>query len=434
MDLRRNASRRKGSATIETAIALPIFLVAVFTLSSLVRYPAAWLRIEGAISDSARLLASGGYAAQLCGLLEVREQADALAQGRSVIGKPQFEALSTLMDALTAADPQDPSDPSGAVPSLPEHAASPLDGDSVRDAIRMASGILSAEIGNRAAELSDEALGQVAFALASWRLSAAAGDGADPWANAGIRDGKRGVSFSQSRYDGGNQQIEIVAEYLLKPASPFGLCPAVRCRHRVRVALWGAGVGTSLRRPYAVDGTEGDGTEAVPSSESLWNHPGDPASAWQRGQRIEAAELDRLAQAAIASGAVLRRLDAMQAGADAVLLRGDSLEVWQVFSLNPFLATYRDNPSAVRRAVLSEMTRMPETGVPMDAAPSQVACPVGMRHLVLVVPENAPEWIETIASDLMAPLAERTAVLQVRRGYGAYGAETEAQAGSSTKE
>ena len=74
---------QRGGATIETAIVLPVFMMAVLALSSLIGYPAAWLRVETAVCDATRLLASGGYAAQLCGLLTVRGDADALAQGRS---------------------------------------------------------------------------------------------------------------------------------------------------------------------------------------------------------------------------------------------------------------------------------------------------------------------------------------------------------------
>lgn len=407
---------QRGGATIETAIVLPVFMMAVLALSSLIGYPAAWLRVETAVCDATRLLASGGYAAQLCGLLTVRGDADALAQGGSVIGKPQLEALSALLAALSAPD-------SGGEAAQGRQDAAGL------EFIRTAGGALSADLGRGIASLSDEALGQMALALASWRLSSAYGGAcADPWAAVGVRGGKTAVSFSNSHYDSGNGQIEIVADYSLKPASPFGLCPAIRCRNKVRIALWGAGVGKSLRGSYATGGMDGDAGAGIDSN-SLWNHPGDPASAWRRGQQIESAELARLSEVAARKGSSLLRLDTMQTGCDALVRNGDgAAEALQVISLNPLLASYRDNPAAVRRAVLSELARMPETGEPLANVPAADEVPVGLRQLVLVVPENAPAWIETLASDLMGTLSRESAVLSVRRGYGVYGdAEPDAE-------
>ena len=71
---------------------------------------------------------------------------------------------------------------------------------------------------------------------------------------------------------------------------------------------------------------------------------------------------------------------------------------------------------------------MPETGEPLPNVPAADEVPVGLRQLVLVVPENAPAWIETLASDLMGTLSRESAVLSVRRGYGVYGdAEPDAE-------
>ncbi len=427
---------RRGSATIESAIVLPVFLAALLTLSSLIGYPVSWLRVETAMRDTARLLASGGYAAELCGLLAVRGDADSLAQGRTLIGKPQLDALSALLAALTASDGGRQEEqaspaaygptrqPAGVTAQHPTEAGD-VPAASLLEEIRMACGTLSTDLGSGIASLSDEVLGQAAFALASWRLSAAdGGESGDPWVAAGIRGGKKAVSFSGSHYDSASGQIELVADYSLKPAAPFGMCPAIRCRNRVRVALWGAGVGRSLRGPYASGG--GAGGDGAPASggDSLWNHPGDPASAWGRGRAIESAELDRLAADAARKGASLQRMDEMQSGCDALVRDGSGLvEALQVISLNPFLASYRDNAAAVRRSALAALSRMPDPGELVEAPSGMDPHPVGLRHLVLVVPENAPAWIDALARELMGKLSADAAVLSVRRGYGIYDAD-----------
>ena len=183
--------------------------------------------------------------------------------------------------------------------------------------------------------------------------------------------------------------------------------------------LWGSGKGKALRvNPLFPEEPEtGAGV-----GESLWNHTNAAAFSWNRGRIIEQKELERLESQIQLGGNWFVEAKAMQAGYDAMSGTTDTAGVvlWQVTSLNPFLASYRENESAVRRILFQQLNAMPDAAEVVPHPAGGTARRVLNRRLILVVPVNAPDWVDQLATSMRMAFSTRHAVLEVVRGYGPY--------------
>lgn len=401
-------SRTAGRLTIEAAIVLPVFLVVVLALASLISYPFSCNRIERALTDTARLISLSGYVAHLTGGLSLEREVEKVSGDGIVIGEKRLNELDALLDSLGLATQQD---------------------NTVRqvmDAYRQMSRGLTSQAGTAVKSQLQEGMSAMVGELATWRMKQLAalktggvGRDKDPWAAIGVVGGRAGVDFSQSQFQASTGELTLTACYRIRPATSFGFSPAVRCKSRVRLRIWGAGTGQGLREPLVFSN---DGLPEHETGESLWNHNNDAPLSWNRGLLIEQREMDRIAFNVRRGGDWFAASGVMQAGYDAMSgqVDGDRVQLWQVMSLNPFLSSYNNQQLAVRRAVCRQLDVMPDRGSTIGHPADGTSRTVQLRRIVLVVPVNAPDWIDGLAGEMAMSLAADGAVLEVVRGYGSY--------------
>ena len=399
---------RSGQVTLESAVVLPGFLLGILALSSLIGYPIRCHRIAQAMADSARELSMATYLFSLTGGLALEANLEEMAETGVVLGGKQLDEIEGVLESL----------------SIPNVGAGPVEG--TLRTFRQMSRSLTSEAGGTAVGWMQEGFAALSCELVTNRLSmnqaqkaVDGGKPGDPWLVLGVDGGKAGVDFSQSKYSGKTGDLVLVACYRLRPTTMFGLSPSLSCRSKVRMRLWGSGKGKALR----VNPLFPEESETGPGAgESLWNHTNAAAFSWNRGRIIEQKELERLASQIQEGGNWFVEAKSMQAGFDAMSGTTDSAGVvlWQVTSLNPFLASYRENERAVRQILVHQLNAMPDATEEVPHPADGTVRRVLNRRLVLVVPVNAPAWVDQLATSLRMEFATRHAVLEVVRGYGPY--------------
>jgi hypothetical protein len=93
---------------------------------------------------------------------------------------------------------------------------------------------------------------------------------------------------------------------------------------------------------------------------------------------------------------------------------------FQIASMNPFLAAYRDNPSAVKDLARKLASRMPDMGERIPAGKNALSMTISAGCLKIIVPENAPDWLDAAMREVNAEMAGTGISLELIRGYGTY--------------
>lgn len=411
--------RIRGNATVEASITLPVFLMAVLAVVSLMQYPITHRQVGSAMSDVARMLSAGGYLAVLSGMQGVGNEVDRIAEQGFVIGGDKLNEVTDALASL-ANDPASETDSNG--DSEERNSKEPMQPIGMTDAYKALSRTLTSGVGKWVGSVSNDALNDLVLKLSTDRLKQSGRNSqsdVDPWRKMGIKNGEKGVDLSNSRYYSEDGSIELVAVYTVKPVSLFGVAPAVQCCNRIRVMSWGVGVGPSLRKPLI---QEQEGSTDDSSEISLWNMGNDSSQLWQRGKAIEEAELEKMENIISGNGVALTRADARQSGYDAVSVGMDinRVTVYQIISVNPFLASYHENIPALKGLIREHVNRMPAMGSEIKAGSSTLPFHVGAGRLIIIVPVNAPVWLDEAIGESRADLAAMGITLELIRGYGTY--------------
>jgi hypothetical protein len=424
----------RGSATVEASITLPIFLMAVLSVCSLMQYAITYRQVGSAMSDAARMLSAGGYLAHLSGLQAVGNDMERVAADGFVMGGEKLNEVTNALSSL-AANPMDESGSNGGnagTISIPD--TKPV---GTLEAFEALSRVLTSGTGKLVGKAFNSVLDDIVLALSTARLKQSGRmlqSEIDPWRILGIQNGAKGVDLTNSHYFSEDGYIELVAVYTVKPNSLFGAAPAIKCCNRIRVISWGAGVGPALRRQLT---NKNDSVTGNASESSLWNNGNDASQLWQRGKAIEGAELGKLESRIQGNGEILFPASAFQPGFDALSVGMDinRATAFQIVSVNPFLETYRDNPSALKDLARKQASRMPKSGDRLPAGKDGLPVCISAGYLMLIVPENAPEWLNAAIAEEKSELARIGISLELIRGYGTYdGPGTESSIGAKDSE
>ncbi len=387
--------RIKGSVTIEAAVALPVFLSALLSIAALMQYPLVYGRVGNALTDTARILSANGYLLSLSGLEGAHRTAEKTVNNVAAVGDKEIEKVLRLLESF----------------GVSETVTS-----SVAD-IQVLKGSLRAGAATQAGDFVDAVYNKVVLQIAGDRLQLAgtAAEGRDPWIALGIQGGVAGVNLSNSSYFTENNTLELVAVYTIKPPALFRLAPAVRCSNRVRVFCWGAGAGGSSGEKTVEESDAGQG-----SNTSIWHLGNDPSHLWERGQIVEKGELDKQAKTMRDNGTNFMFAQSYQKGFDGLAYRTgvEDAVVYEVFSLNPFLPSYFDKPNKVADLLQEKIEEMP--GYLADIVVNEGCYTVKECRVQLVVPENAPFWINEVVEEVQAMVKKDHVQIDVVRAYGTY--------------
>jgi hypothetical protein len=231
---------KKGSITVEAAIALPVFLCVVISIVMLSRVVYTYGMIQHALTETADEIASIGYIYHISGIRDIHDTARDGIQERADIFRDQLDSIFDTFESLGGSASQ----------SADDAAASPL------DELRNIAGYLA--IGSFE-DIKTELFTPVVKLYMKKYLKPESGD-----IDAGLRalnisGGFDGLDFSGSAFlEDTDEDIDIVVRYTVDLPIPIKVLPKLELVQRATARAW-------------LGGDEASGVlDAGSTSEDIW--------------------------------------------------------------------------------------------------------------------------------------------------------------------
>lgn len=356
-------SNRKGTATVEAAIILPLVMLAILSVLSIVRIAGTYERIQHALNQVAEDLSQYSYLYAISGLKGKHDtladnidksQKDLLEQQNTVsafyesirsiagdaagLGQTDDNTINTLIDTINDMDNVESS-----WKELNELVGKILE-DPVAE-LRLVSLALSDTLFSDAKTML---IGSISKAMLEARLSNELRVNArDLEARLRLGTEISDLDFSCSTFFDDKETIDLIVEYTVKPMPDFIFLPEIRLRNRACVLAW----------------TWGVGREAEPSkkndNESIWNldeNKNYTKQHFSRGNKAESLYteelLGKLGSHAKATPYHFKTVDVIEYAHN-----NKDGSLITVFSMNPFLPTYKKD-SAVSGEINRKLSEL----------------------------------------------------------------------------
>lgn len=421
----------RGSATVEAAVVLPVFLIVLFSIAYTVRVFMAYKVMQSVLQQVARSIAEASYFYHVSGLKEYAEKLDELGgdaadelenQADKIIGT--IDSFNSIVSAIS--DPDTSVDLETRI-SGARSLVNQLSGN-VRDAADLIRNmakdpkhelklLIAVFIRKAAYAARKEAVCVIAEALLDEELEKRASAGMDARKILGIKN----ISFDQTQVFGDKETLEFIITYNVKTPFPFSLIPELTLCNRVKVIGWTSGRGASVR-------------EEQDTGDSIWISMDTEKRYWDRGLAIEDMEVERLREEA--GGMRFEATSKTYPAVDAYIYDEHTLRMYDVFTLNPFMKTYQDQPGRIRSEVRKHGKRLLEF-YPQDR-PELWEIPNKERIVIVILPENAAEAVPNIEEYITAAESELKKMglteVRIRYGYGTYSERQEEENTAREKE
>lgn len=392
----KNIRNQTGSATVEAAVVVPLLMIVFLSILSVVRIVSVYGRIQHALNRVAAELSQYSYIYAVSGLKERHDEFLKHTEKAWEELNSQVEILADFYNAIREI--------SGELASFGKE--SDNIGENIANLVSAISNakVSSEELYKKISPILDNPVDEIkliGFALSELLLDKSKNEvfcaiaktmlvnnlssdlKLDPDKLGKVLFLKSGIErldFSSSAFFYDNQTIDIIVEYTVKPG--FLLIPEIRLRNRACMLSWMWGSGREVK-------TVSDNTNT-----SLWNFDMDKNLTMQhlaRGKEIErlfASELKReLGEHAEITPANFKTIDLIEyahGGKDGKLI--------MIFSLNPFLPTYR-NKSAVTGVIRQNLNKL---GAFQSYSTGDYIIDISLlsgnykRIAYIVIPENKP--------------------------------------------
>jgi len=413
--------RRKGSATVEALIVLPVFMVVMLTLAYIIRVFFVYSTMQSALQTVARNISSASYYYYVSGLKDYSERLGEAAQEAEDTLNSQKDtilgAVDTFSDALSAirtngtfsADNmnelidqysqigRDLASQSGSAISL------------VKDVLKDPKGEVKLLLTVFAQKLTYEGRKQIICLIAREMLNAelvnrSSDKMSDPYITLGLD--KSALNFQHTEVFGDKESLEFVVIYKVKTPAPFNLIPEITLSNRVKVIAWTGGRGDSVR-VTANKSENGQGQ----GNGSIWTEMDNDQRYWDRGLEIEKKAVKKLEGEAGSRSMNFIATDSKFPMVDALIYDANTVEIYDVFTLNPFMKTYQSTPSRIK----SEIKKHGKNLIGFDFAkyPNLPRANNVKRIVVVIVPKNATADMEEIVAKAAEEL-KKIGIDQVR--------------------
>ncbi len=415
----------KGSATVEAAIVLPVFLIVLLSLAYIIRIFYAYNTIQTSLSEVARRIANMSYFYHVSGLKDYSDQLSEMAQEAGNTLEDQkttiVEAFGSFNDVIYSAQntPNSGGDSIDQIQQLLEGSESL--NENMTEAWELAESIISDPKQELrlfmtifAQKLSYEVTNRLVCLIAKGDLGAELDKrvkikGDDAARSLGVVNGIGGMDFiPYSSTFGDTESLELVVRYSLK--TPFGLIPELQLSNRVKIIAWTGGRGTSVKV---------EKTQNTTTSSSIWTEMDQDNRYWDRGLEVEDLHVEKLVNEGKSRG-----LEAFQTAkgfpvVDAYTLNRNTGEAvyYDVFTLNPHLKTYSTRPNEIRYAIKRHGKRLLECDSP-DLQGVDVKSI--KRIVVLIIPENSGDYAVKAYTEACKELERFNVEVLLVKGYGAY--------------
>jgi len=258
---------RRGSVTVEAAIAMPVFICAVLAIAFILKVIYVQEMIQHAISETADEIASCSYIYSAVGLQELHDTTNmGLEEGRQKVGT-QLKTLVNTYDCFTAfpenikqnigeeAENFNAVDVDGVIDDFDEINKSVEDlKKGLEDTRKIADEIAEnpkLELKYIISALAKEGFEGVKTEILLKPLTKAClvkylktkdgEDVSDRLKKLNIGDGFEGLNFNNSHLFDDGKNIDIVVEYKIKAPIPFNILPEIPIVQRVKVKAWLSG-------------------------------------------------------------------------------------------------------------------------------------------------------------------------------------------------
>jgi hypothetical protein len=211
----------------------------------------------------------------------------------------------------------------------------------------------------------------------------------DPYITLGLD--KSALNFQHTEVFGDKESLEFVVIYKVKTPAPFNLIPEITLSNRVKVIAWTGGRGDSVR-VTANKSENGQGQ----GNGSIWTEMDNDQRYWDRGLEIEKKAVSKIGEEAKSRSMNFIATDTKFPMVDALIYDANTVEIYDVFTLNPFMKTYQSTPSRIK----SEIKKHGKNLIGFDFAkyPNLPRANNVKRIVVVIVPKNATADMEEIVA------------------------------------
>jgi len=357
----RGISRKKklikGSITIETAIVMPFFLVILLSLAYTIRIFHTYNTVQASLAETARGIGNMSYFYYMSGLKDYSDQWDQAAEDAESTLEGQ---KNTVVDAVTSFQdmmsglPETPESgdiSSAQIKKLLENAEN-IDGNMadvqalIQSVIADPKSELKLFLTIFTQHLTYEVRNKIVCYAARINLNSelnkrlgTSGDGAG---HLGIKNGIEGVSFEQSSILGDTEALDFIVTYSVRSPMPLGaVIPELKLSNRVKIIAWTGGKGVSVKAAEEDNGKD--------DQTSLWQEMDQDKNYYERGLAMENLYVKALMDERENSGfqAFATPNDFPVIDAYTFNSHTREAEYYDVFTLNPFMKTYQNNPLAI---------------------------------------------------------------------------------------
>lgn len=416
-DIKNVIKNKKGSITVETAIVLPVFILAVFFIAYLIRIFIIYNTMQNSLIEATRKIGNMSYFYHLSGL---KDYSDALNEASDEAQGTLSGQIDTIENALTSFN-ETVSGISNQGLNL-NTVEDIIDGietsnDNISEVLEVIETIASdpkAEIQLFCTvfaqklnyEINNKLICLIAKGLLTKELDIRTGSSIGEGASRlGVKNGIKGIDFKDSSVFGDNESLEFVVYYTIN----VPLISEIKLSNRVKYIAWTGGRGESVK----------DKDDKNEETESLWTRCDNNKQYWERGNVIEKSEVEKIIKGA-QKGCVAFGTPSKYPAIDAyVYNKSDELvEYYDVFSLNPFLKTFSQRPDAISKEIKKHGASL------LDFNASDIVQSVEIkkvkRILIVVIPENAGKLAIDAYDSAKSELEKMNIEVRLVKGYGEY--------------
>lgn len=411
----------KGSSTIEATIVLPFFLMVFFSFAYIIRIFFAYNTMQDALSEVGRRYGNMSYFYHVTGLKDYSDALNTAADEAESTLSGQHDVLVNAFNAFNDSV-SGGSEQAGSVDSI----MAVIEGaEDLSNATLEVSDLVQTVVADPKAELklivtvfarklsykiTNELVGLIARGSLAKELEKRVDTNKDPAKALGIEGGIKGLDFKQTDIFGDSESMEFVVSYSVKAPLVFAFVPGIKLSNRVKIIAWTGGRGESVK-------TEEKKEEKEDSS--LWTKMDNDKRYWDRGLEIEKRETEKLLATATSNKYPV--IDAYAYNESQA-----TVEYYDVFTLNPFMKTYSEKPSAIKSEIKRHGKRLLEFDTPdflQEADIKEIK-----RVVIMVIPENSGQYAIEQYQKAKEELEKYQVEVRLVKGYGTYEATKEDEA------
>ncbi len=411
----------KGSSTIEATIVLPYFLMVFFSFAYIIRIFFAYNTMQEALSEVGRRYGNMSYFYHVTGLKDYSDALNTAADEAEGTLTGQQDVLVNAFNAFNETITGD----SGQTVSLDTLMAVFEESGDLVNVSSDVSDLVQSVITDPKAELqlivtvfarklsykiTNGLVGLMARGSLGKELKKRVNtDKDDPALALGIKDGLKGLDFIQTNIFGDSESMEFVVNYSVRAPVAFMFLPDIKLSNRVKIIAWTGGRGKSVKSEEKKDD----------EASSIWTKMDNDKKYWDRGLEIEKLETEKIINSA-GNGVQAKATSNKYPVIDAYMYNVSqaTVEYYDIFTLNPFMKTYSEKPSAIKSEIKRHGKRILEFDSPDFISGGNLKDI--KRVLIMVIPENSGDYAVEQYEKSKEELAKYQVEVRLVKGYGAY--------------